>query len=106
MGHRGDGFVAFRAHSTKNGDQSGECRDVVCRTTVDDFATLRLTPIPAAGSRFSAWASDQEHNLPCPASPPDPDGTIALTVQGNAACIAIFEAAPSTPTTPTTPGGS
>lgn len=105
LGHRGDGFVAFRAHSARNGDQSGECRDDTCRTTVDDLATLNLTPVPAAGARFRLWEGDPAHNLACPSAAPGPDGTISWTVAATTVCIAVFEAAPSTPSTPTTPGG-
>jgi len=106
MGHRGEGFISFVASSPGNLSQPGECRDAICNTTVDFETTLTLTPVPATGFRFMAWVGDPAAGLDCPVvTSVVLSGIVAVKVERDAACIALFERE-STPTTPTTPGGS
>jgi hypothetical protein len=102
LGHQGEGIITFQANSRTNGQQSGECRDAVCRTTVDNDATLVLTPVPAAGFRYKSWSGDPTANLPCPGMP-DANGTLSVHIVRNGACYVLFESS-AAPTTPTTPG--
>jgi len=102
MGREGEGIITFQANSRTNGPQSGECRDTVCRTSVDDQATLVLTPVPAAGFRYKLWNGDPTANLPCPGTS-DANGTLSVLINRNGACYVLFEAVGG-PTTPTTPG--
>lgn len=103
MGHQGEGIIRFQASSEINGAQTGECRDAACRASVDDHATLTLTPVPAPGFRYKLWNGDPTAGLTCPAAPSDASGTLTVTITRNGACYVLFEAV-SGPSTPTTPG--
>lgn len=106
MGHQGEGIVRFQASSEINGAQAGECRDPICRTTVDFGTRVLLTPVPAAGFRFKTWDGDPASHLSCPLDQVAESGATVATVESDGACVAVFETVggPTTPTTPTTPG--
>ena len=102
MGNRGGGIISFIASGLANGEQHGECRDPVCRTTVDDLTFIELSPIANAGFKFKVWDGDPANGLLCTVDEThDAAGTIILVkVTSNGACIAVFEAVTGTPSTP------
>jgi hypothetical protein len=100
MGNRGGGIVSFAAIGPENGEQRGECRDPICRTTVDDMTLIKLSPVANDAFKFKRWDGDPASNLLCDADAPDQAGSILLKVSRNGACIAVYEAITGTPSTP------
>jgi hypothetical protein len=100
MGNRGGGIVSFIAIGLQNGEQRGECREPVCRTTVDNLTFIQLSPIANNGFTFKRWDGDPANGLFCAGEAQDAAGTILVKITQNAACFAIFEAVTGTPSTP------
>src|SRR5262245_16377665 len=55
MGSRGGGTVSYHAIGPEHGEQSGECPQPQCQTTVDDLTLMRLTPNADVHSKFKSW---------------------------------------------------
>jgi hypothetical protein len=93
IGTRGGGRVSYHAIGPENGEQSGECLQSECHTTVDDLTLIRLTPIADESFRFKSWDGLPANHLSCDAEQQDAAGIILLKVSRDGACIAVFEAA-------------
>lgn len=102
MGVRGQGTIAFQSTGFDGRKESGECSRLACPATVEEAATLVLTPVAASGFRFVVWHPNPVPRIGFLGDQVEfrADGSIVIVVGRDWEWIAEFEGIGGGPTTP------